>query len=122
SDPTCTALPERHKTTERRIGRLYRAPRMVCECGSRILELLYCYQCGEVFLGGYADSAGAEHEWYMNPGPTAVPAKEVEIIFRRRYGEYMWYWPGGVRRHGSWTHTHPSGTLQLSFAPALLSP
>lgn len=38
---------------ERTIGRFYKRPRNVCSCGMKVLELLVCENCGEVFLGGY---------------------------------------------------------------------
>ncbi len=38
---------------DRRIGRLHEAPRSTCGCGARVLELLYCFECGDVSLGGY---------------------------------------------------------------------
>jgi DEAD/DEAH box helicase domain-containing protein len=125
SDPSCNACSAEFRSEGRAIGKLYRAPRMLCECGSRVLELLYCYQCGEPFLGGFADASGAPNggEWYLNAGPTAVPAREVEVVFRRRYGDYMWYWPGGVRRDPTWSHKLPNGsTAQLTFHPAVLHP
>ena len=37
----------------RRVGRLYDTPRSTCSCGARVLELLYCYECGDTSLGGY---------------------------------------------------------------------
>ena len=44
----CTA------TQAAEIGRLYDIPASVCEdCGSRVLELLYCFECGDASLGGF---------------------------------------------------------------------
>src|SRR5690606_3602984 len=40
------------------IGKLYASPRFTCDCGSRVLELLYCQSCGESMLGGYVARAG----------------------------------------------------------------
>jgi DEAD/DEAH box helicase domain-containing protein len=125
SSPSCSAVPERFRSPDRKIGRLYSAPRISCTCGARVLELLYCYQCGEGFLGGFADAHGQPGggQWYLNAGPSAVPARELELVFRRRYGEYMWYWPGGIRSE-SWTHAPPGGgqAYRLELAPAVLEP
>ena len=41
------------------VGQLHYTPALTCGCGSRIVELLYCEACGEVFLGGYR-SAGVQ--------------------------------------------------------------
>jgi DEAD/DEAH box helicase domain-containing protein len=51
TNPACTQSAWRDPDI--RIGRLYDRPTITCECGSRILELLYCEPCGELFLGGY---------------------------------------------------------------------
>ena len=125
SSPSCSAVPERFRSSNRTIGRLYSAPRISCTCGARVLELLYCYQCGEGFLGGFADVHGqpGAGQCYLNAGPSAVPARELELVFRRKYGEYMWYWPGGVRSE-SWTHAPPGGgqAYRLELTPAVLDP
>lgn len=53
SDPNCTALHSEYSFEGRLIGRLYKRPRNVCECGNRVLEVLVCENCGELYLGGY---------------------------------------------------------------------
>jgi DEAD/DEAH box helicase domain-containing protein len=125
SSPSCDAVPEQFRSPNRMIGRLYSAPRISCTCGARVLELLYCYQCGEIFLGGFADAHGQPGggQWYLNAGPAAVPARELELVFRRRYGEYMWYWPRWVRSE-SWTHAPPGGgqAYRFELVPAVLNP
>ncbi len=39
----------------RPIGKLYRSPIANCKCGGVILELLFCRNCGENYLGGYKE-------------------------------------------------------------------
>lgn len=47
SNPECTG-------EKREIGRLYSKPRFTCEhCGSRVLEVNICRNCGEIYLAGY---------------------------------------------------------------------
>ena len=55
SDSECDKIeqPFRRADEERTIGRLYSRPRHRCECGARVLRLLYCQSCGDLFLGGY---------------------------------------------------------------------
>ncbi|MGH7964216.1 MAG: DEAD/DEAH box helicase, partial [Candidatus Binatia bacterium] len=48
-NPDCTAAPAR--TGPCPVGSFHYTPALTCSCGSRILELLYCEPCGEVFLG-----------------------------------------------------------------------
>ena len=52
-DPSCEAVDERYRSEARRVGKLYSQPQFRCACGARILELLYCETCGELYLGGY---------------------------------------------------------------------
>lgn len=53
SNPHCSEVPVDFQYPDRKIGKLYRKPSTTCRCGSSILELLLCRQCGEVYLGGW---------------------------------------------------------------------
>lgn len=57
TDPNCTEIHQ-HNFDGRAIGRLYKRPRSFCNCGKKVLELLVCENCGEVFLGGYKIVSG----------------------------------------------------------------
>ena len=37
----------------RAVGKVYTTPRSRCECGAVVLDLLYCENCGETYLGGW---------------------------------------------------------------------
>jgi Lhr-like helicase len=60
SDPECpdAARPEE---AERTVGKLYSRPTPRCSCHARVLELLYCQNCGDAFLGGYAPKSAFEN-------------------------------------------------------------
>ena len=53
SNANCTEVEEPFQYDGRKIGRLYKAPALKCGCGGQVLELLYCYDCGEEYLGGF---------------------------------------------------------------------
>jgi len=53
SNPHCTEIDEEFKYDRRLVGKLYRKPQVTCKCGSVILEVLLCRQCGEIYLGGW---------------------------------------------------------------------
>lgn len=53
SSHECKDVCSDYQFDERAIGRFYKRPRNVCSCGMKVLELLVCENCGEVFLGGY---------------------------------------------------------------------
>ena len=127
SNPDCSELQPEYRSEGRRIGRLYANPAVRCRCGGRVLELLYCFQCGEPFLGGFAttpEGDGAGSAWYLGPGKDVVPAHEQDIVFRRRYGSYMWYWPRRSPRRQTWRHSPGDGQppVMLNFAPAAYDP
>ena len=53
-DPNCSAAE--NPTTDRPCGKLYAEPRIWCECGARVVELLSCHVCGLRVGGGIAES------------------------------------------------------------------
>jgi ATP-dependent helicase YprA (DUF1998 family) len=57
TDANCSAVkdeyPSHFPDTERTVGKLYLRPQHRCECGKRVLRLMYCQTCGDVFLGGF---------------------------------------------------------------------
>ena len=90
-DPNCTAVEPDYHFEERKVGKLYRQPRIRCECGARVLELLYCQTCGEVFLGGYYSKNNDKIQLYPH-------ISELEQLPDRAYpkktaANYAFYWP-----------------------------
>lgn len=108
ANPACPEIDERWQSPGRRIGRLYTIPANTCRCGSRILELLYCDQCGEASLGGFVanrDEAAKDQSWYLGPTEVDVPAGDSPYVQRRAYGQFMWYWPSPLPSGlDSWSH------------------
>lgn len=129
SNPDCEEVEERFRSPTRRIGRLFRSPALKCSCGGQVLELLYCYDCGEAFLGGYVVEAKED----SLKGLVFLEAtKPVEgggppgMVYERPHDEFRWYWPGGSIPQGaaSWSHGYPGGQGQgtLQFLAARLDP
>jgi len=122
-DPDCSA----HTRPEGgpRVGKLFASPRARCECGARVLELLYCFQCGDVSLGGFSSPADEEDPsagYYLSALP-AHPTAADKRVFQRRHGEdFVWYWPGRPPAGASWGHDLGGEAMTLDFAPAALDP
>jgi DEAD/DEAH box helicase domain-containing protein len=78
----------------RPIGRLFADPQPRCpDCGSCVLELLYCQACGEVLLGGYR---GEDN--HLSPDyPHFETLPDRGPGFERKYGEYALFWPAHGR-------------------------
>lgn len=64
-NPNCNQVEPEHRSGDRPIGRIYTDPRPWCDCGSRVLEVFTCRQCGLLFLGGVPDSH-TESLWHWS--------------------------------------------------------
>lgn len=95
TDPSCTEIQD-GKSETRRVGRMYSEPVGRCLCGSRVLELLYCQNCGDVFLGGYVPAGSTQQ-----PGKAVTLLADLSDIqhlpdhvgLERTANNYLLYWP-----------------------------
>lgn len=55
SNPICNQVDEQFQFDSRNIGKLYKRPQSKCGCGSVVLEVLSCRQCGEIYLESWLD-------------------------------------------------------------------
>lgn len=92
TNPNCGQAPHRNEVCP--AGRLHYVPTLTCGCGSRILELLYCESCGEIFFGGYRRDTGLNpNEWYLSPDHPDLEASPDMASLDRDYLGYAVYWP-----------------------------
>jgi len=91
TDPQCNAAPPRQGQCP--AGRLHYVPRLTCDCGSRVLELLYCESCGEIFFGGYRQDSSNPNEWFLSPEHPNLEASADAASFERDYMSYAVFWP-----------------------------
>ncbi|MBK7180405.1 MAG: DEAD/DEAH box helicase [Chloroflexi bacterium] len=130
SDPGCTAVDPAYREDGRPVGKLYMQPRIRCDCGARVLELLYCQTCGEVFLGGYRHFSENEPlTWRLYadiPDLESVPDKAKTDKF---YANYALYWPSTKdpltptpTNKLVWTRSHEGNQFQFEFKRATLEP
>jgi DEAD/DEAH box helicase domain-containing protein len=109
SNPACTEILDPHP--ERKIGRLFTAPTSTCVCGGRVLELLYCFQCGEASLGGFL--VEIEGQKFLLPSETGADRDGAPPVFKRSTESYLWYAPGATASGiDPWTHKD----MTFSFA------
>ncbi|MDW8207217.1 MAG: DEAD/DEAH box helicase, partial [Chloroherpetonaceae bacterium] len=88
---------ERQRAPERQptIGALYHTHRLSCDCGARVLDLIVCEVCGEVFLGGYRytyDCGGTSY-WVLAADEPDLEGIPDHVQLRKRYGSYAVFWP-----------------------------
>jgi len=108
------------------VGRLYSIPTSSCGCGARVLELLYCFECGDIGLGGFVAERHQDGTQLLTSSPQGIPAQASEPVFRRPRGSYVWYRPGTIPRTHlaeQWTHQKPKGgTATFGFARVCFDP
>lgn len=117
SNPECPELDEQYDSETRHIGRLYGVPATQCTCGSQVLEVLYCDDCGEVFLGGFVarSESASDQDYFLTSTPFPNSADDGSMVNERPYGQYMWYWPGGTAPPDTWGHTDPKTKKKDTF-------
>ncbi len=92
------------------VGRLFTDPIPRCDsCESRVLELLYCQPCGEVFLGGYRkEDPESPNAWFLSPDyPNLDQVPDRSMSLQRKFNEYLVFWPANGRRIYRSTHSGP---------------
>lgn len=118
SNPNCTTELATKRDSRLPIGRLYLSPRPYCECGARVLELLYCFVCGEISLGGFVATNEFDDQVLM-AAPTNDGLQGVPVLYRRGFNDYRWYSPYPERMSTqAWMHDKK----QFSFAKASYNP
>lgn len=95
SNPACPAVPQEFRSSGRAIGKLYSQPQYQCTCGGRVLDLLYCQTCGDVFLGGYRGEhpeRGSLTSFLLPDFPDLDRLPDRADISRTAQN-YLIYWP-----------------------------
>lgn len=96
SNPKCSEVEQKYRYENREIGKLYKTPLLKCSCGGQVLELLYCYDCGEIYLGGFVsrpedNNSKDDNTIYLES--TATKQDSNILVNQRFHSEYVWYWP-----------------------------
>jgi len=112
-----------HADGLRPAGKLFSQNRIFCEnpdTPHRVLELLYCEQCGTIFFGGNRlrnrDGRGIEI-LSTDPDIEGLPDKqEARFVDRKTYGDFAIFWPRGRRElnHDARTWSQPHVVLDGS--------
>lgn len=116
TNPCCDQVKRREQLG---IGKLFSIPASTCQCGGRVLELLYCFECGDISLGGYVagEESGAT---FLTPLPVDVPSERAVPVFKRTHTSYRWYRPGLTSLNRGWGAG--GGKLKLGFAASGYDP
>lgn len=95
-------VSDRYSDNERTVGKLYSTTRINSEKGNRVLELLYCDNCGTTLFGGsrlVTKNASGNNSFEMlsiSPNIEGIPEKtSAKLVERRSYQEYAVFWACG---------------------------
>jgi DEAD/DEAH box helicase domain-containing protein len=100
----CTApgCPAGEATDGRTAGQLFSDSRILCQNAAekhRVLELLYCEQCGTTLFGGSRMNVADNGGWELltaDPDIEGIPDRQVaRFVERRTYGDFAVFWPRG---------------------------
>lgn len=121
SDPECT-----HRSVAndelRNVGKFYAEPRIRCECGKKVLQLLYCQACGEQYLGGWVTTNGDV------PGVVWLGIDRTGDT-REDYGAYVKpanrfrvFWPAKGREKQDFESKVDGGRFKLEYTKMTYDP
>lgn len=82
-------------TSDRPVGQLYSHSRIMDAQGRRVLDLLYCEQCGEIFYGGRRSEVdGSTSLLPTSANIEELPEKSTPVqTIDRNYKDYAIFWP-----------------------------
>ena len=116
SNPNCQGA-----NNETPIGKLFANRRVLCDdCGSRVMELLTCETCGDIFLGGYKQKISEDvHGWYLSGDYQDLSGLPEKGIRDRSYDTYAIFWQKTQipARKNPWT----KNGIKRQWAPAVFS-
>ena len=96
SDPSCGD----NKVGKRTIGKLYTSnPSLICDNNHRVLEVLYCEQCGTVFISGQRFKQNDKIELLQTSADIEkIPDEHLSpFVEKRTYNEFAIFWPEPVK-------------------------
>jgi len=98
--PRCVATPSEDRT----VGSLFDSTRILCDSATtkhRVLELLYCEQCGTLLFGGSRLTLSQNRGWELltvEPDIEGLPdRKAASFVDRRHYEQFAVFWPQGLQ-------------------------
>lgn len=113
-------IDQKYSDEERTVGKLYSTTRINSENGNRVLELLYCDNCGTTLFGGSRlvtrnESGNNSFEMLpISPNIEGIPEKTpAKLVERRSYQEYAVFWACGNQQYTP--HDAEAGIPQVGW-------
>jgi len=107
SNPKCSDVScdkDRRTIDQPTVGAIFANHRLTCSCGSRVLDMIVCEVCGEVYLGGFKHFPKDKNGRTM-AGALVLTADEPDLegmpdhsMSRRNHSKYALIWPVDWRK------------------------
>lgn len=91
SCPECSAIQKQYYFKGRHIGRFYKRPRTICDCGNKVLEVLLCENCGEIYFGGYLQEKDGR-KYITIEKPISEKFTKYGVLWKDKNGEHHEGW------------------------------
>jgi ATP-dependent helicase YprA (DUF1998 family) len=124
SDPECPAVDQEFTSDDRRVGKLFSQPQYRCECGARVLDLLYCQTCGDLFLGGFRGTTSLiadDLDAFLLPDIPNLEDLPEQASLSRNARSYLVYWPR-TDRPADEDWTRENGKYRFEFRRSIYAP
>ncbi|NTU58874.1 MAG: DEAD/DEAH box helicase [Chlorobiaceae bacterium] len=93
SNPGCSQSKPPEGGGIRTIGALHGYHRVSCSCGGKVLDLLVCSVCGEVFLGGYRTDGGERGMEFLTSDMPGIEKMPDAVDTYQNHAEYAVFFP-----------------------------
>ncbi|NKG19880.1 DEAD/DEAH box helicase [Paeniglutamicibacter terrestris] len=114
----CIGVATERQDEQRRVGKIFGQPLSVCDdCGSRVLELILCSECGDASVAGYV-LALPHHTESLSATPTGVLGDAPGLATRRERKNYRWFWPATDEQPVGAGKTWQTQGFTVSWTPA----
>ncbi|MEO8381596.1 MAG: DEAD/DEAH box helicase [Acidobacteriota bacterium] len=130
---SCT-MPGCCSEGDRPVGQLFSVPRILCanpEQPHRVLETLYCEQCGTMYVGGGRFTLPNNSGWELlntDPDVETLPDRAIaRLVERRSLLDYCVFWPSReplhVDAHDAWKQPRsgPQPPIRVAWRAASLN-
>ena len=89
SDPACDRVDATFQFEGRTIGACTASRAIPARVVGWVLELLYCFECGDISLGGYVAGSLEGEGFLLSSTPAEIPFADAAPVFRRTTGQYL---------------------------------
>jgi DEAD/DEAH box helicase domain-containing protein len=122
----------KYLNAERTVGKLYPQAQIKSDAGHRVLEVLYCDNCGTTLFGG--SRLKIDDDTFellpLSPNIEGIPEKTPHrLLERRSYQEFAVFWPSGKqefepheRPNGYWRQATLNSTIDQTLYRASWKP